>query len=75
MLFPVCDTSCGRNWEGAEELGTDTEGGYKYFADMIPTHRLLEIEEVGNWAAALCGGLGMATTGSNISITCGQVQL
>ena len=59
----------------AEELGTDTEGGYKYFADMLPTHRLLEIEEIGNWAVVLCGELGMATTGSNISITCGQVQL
>jgi len=59
----------------AAELGTDNEGGYKWFADMVPTKRLLEIEEVGNWAAVLCSELGMATTGSNISITCGQVQL
>ena len=72
VMTPMMVDSIARK---AEELGTDTEGGYKYFADMIPTHRLLEIEEVGNWAAALCGGLGMATTGSNISITCGQVQL
>ena len=35
----------------------------------------LEVEEVGNWAAVLCSELGLATTGSNISITCGQVQL
>ena len=59
----------------AEELGTDTEGGYNYFADLIPLHRLLEIEEIGNWAVMLCGELGNATTGSNISITCGQVRL
>lgn len=59
----------------AEELGTDTEGGYNYFADLIPLHRLLEIEEIGNWAVVLCGALGNATTGSNISITCGQVRL
>ena len=59
----------------AAELGTGTDGGYKYFADLVPTHRLLEVEEVGNWAAVLCSELGLATTGSNISITCGQVQL
>lgn len=59
----------------AAELGTDAEGGYNYFAEMVPTHRLLEIEEVGNWAAVLCSELGAATTGSNISITNGQVQL
>ena len=59
----------------AAELGTDAAGGYKYFADMVPTHRLLEIEEIGYWAAVLCSELGMATTGSNISITNGQVRL
>lgn len=59
----------------AQQLNTDFQGGYDYFADMVPTHRLLEIEEVGNWTAVLCGELGLATTGSNISITNGQVQL
>lgn len=59
----------------ALELNTDSSGGLKYFTDLIPTHRLLEIEEVGNWAAALCGTLGNASTGANISITCGQVKL
>lgn len=59
----------------AKELGTDTAGGEKYFTDLIPTHRLLEVEEIGNWAVMLCGKLGDATTGSNISITCGQVRL
>lgn len=29
----------------------------------------------GNWVTMLCGKLGDATTGSNISITCGQVTL
>ena len=72
VMTPMMVDSISRK---AEELGTDTEGGYKYFADMLPTHRLLEIEEIGNWAVVLCGELGMATTGSNISITCGQVQL
>lgn len=72
VMTPMMVNSIARK---AEELGTDTDGGYKYFADMLPTHRLLEIEEVGNWAAVLCSELGMATTGSNISITCGQVQL
>lgn len=72
VMTPMMVNSIARK---AEELGTDTEGGYQYFADMLPTHRLLEIEEVGNWAAVLCSELGMATTGSNISITCGQVQL
>ena len=28
----------------AAELGTGTDGGYKYFADLVPTHRLLEVE-------------------------------
>lgn len=59
----------------AEEMGTDLTGGEKYFTDLIPTHRLLEIEEIGNWVTMLCGTLGDATTGSNISITCGQVKL
>ena len=72
VMTPMMVNSIARK---AEELGTDTDGGYKYFADMLPTHRLLEIEEVGNWTAVLCSELGMATTGSNISITCGQVQL
>ncbi|XCP85432.1 SDR family oxidoreductase [Roseburia hominis] len=72
VMTPMMVNSIARK---AEELGTDTDGGYKYFADMLPTHRLLEIEEVGNWAAVLCSELSMATTGSNISITCGQVQL
>ena len=72
VMTPMMVGSIARK---AAELGTDTEGGYKYFADMVPTHRLLELEEVGNWAAVLCSELGMATTGSNISITNGQVQL
>lgn len=72
VMTPMMVNSIARK---AEELGTDTDGGYRYFADLLPTHRLLEIEEVGNWVAVLCSELGMATTGSNISITCGQVQL
>lgn len=72
VMTPMMVNSIARK---AEELGTNTDGGYQYFADMIPTHRLLETKEVGNWAAVLCSELGMATTGSNISITCGQVQL
>lgn len=59
----------------AKELDTDTAGAEKYFTDMIPTHRLLEVEEIGNWVTALCSELGNATTGSNISLTCGQVKL
>lgn len=59
----------------AAELHTDAAGGRKYFTDLIPTHRLLEIEEIGNWAVLLCGELGAAMTGSNVSITCGQVTL
>ena len=72
VMTPMMVGSIARK---AAELGTDTDGGYKYFADLVPTHRLLEVEEVGNWAAVLCSELGLATTGSNISITCGQVQL
>lgn len=72
VMTPMMVNSIARK---AQELGTGTDGGYKYFADLIPTGRLLETEEVGNWAVMLCGALGNATTGSNISITCGQVQL
>ena len=72
VMTPMMVGSIARK---AAELGTGTDGGYKYFADLVPTHRLLEVEEVGNWAAVLCSELGLATTGSNISITCGQVQL
>lgn len=59
----------------AEQLGTDEAGGRKYYEDLIPLKRILDIEEVGNWAVALCSELGNATTGSNFAITCGQVQL
>ncbi|MCP1110157.1 SDR family NAD(P)-dependent oxidoreductase [Ohessyouella blattaphilus] len=59
----------------AQELGGSLEMGEKYFTDLIPTHRLLEIEEIGNWVTLLCGEMGRAMTGSNISITCGQVTL
>lgn len=69
---PMMENSIARM---AEQLGTDEQGGYNYFADMLPTHRLLEIEEIGNWATMLCSGLGNATTGSNFSITSGQVRL
>ena len=69
---PMMENSIARM---AEQLHTDARGGYDYFADLIPTHRLLEIEEIGNWAAMLCGELGRATTGSNFSLTCGQVRL
>ena len=69
---PMMENSIARM---AEQLHTDAQGGYDYFADLIPTHRLLEIEEIGNWAAMLCGELGRATTGSNFSLTCGQVRL
>lgn len=59
----------------AKELHTDTKGAERYFTDLIPMHRLLEMEEIGNWAVMLCGELGNAATGSNFSITCGQVTL
>ena len=59
----------------AAQLGTDEAGGRKYYEDLIPMKRILDIEEVGNWAVALCSGLGEATTGSNFAITCGQVKL
>ena len=59
----------------AQQLGTDFAGGVKYFEDKLPLGRILKMEEVGNWAVALCSGLGDATTGSNFAITCGQVQL
>ena len=72
VMTPMMVGSISRK---AAELGTGEAGGYQYFADMVPTRRLLEVEEVGNWAAVLCSELGMATTGSNISITNGQVQL
>lgn len=72
VMTPMMVSSIARK---AAELGTDTPGGYQYFADLVPTHRLLEVKEIGNWVAVLCSELGLATTGSNISITCGQVQL
>ncbi len=59
----------------AEQLGTDEAGGLRYFEEMIPLKRILDIREIGNWAVALCSSLGDATTGNNIAITCGQVQL
>lgn len=59
----------------AEQLNTDEKGGLKHFEDKIPLGRILDISEIGNWAAALCSELGNATTGSNFAITCGQVQL
>jgi len=59
----------------AIELGTDEAGGRRYYEEMLPLKRILELEEVGNWAVALCGELGKASTGSNFAITCGQVQL
>lgn len=59
----------------AEQLGTDERGGLRYYEDMIPLGRILDIREIGNWAVALCSQLGDATTGSNFAITCGQVQL
>lgn len=59
----------------AEQLNTDEAGGLKYFEDKIPLGRILDINEIGNWAVALCSELGAASTGSNFAITCGQVQL
>ncbi len=59
----------------AAQLGTDEAGGRKYYEDLIPMKRILDVEEVGNWAVALCSSLGEATTGSNFAITCGQVKL
>ena len=59
----------------AEQLGTDEEGGLRYFEEMIPLKRILDIREIGNWAVALCSSLGDASTGNNFAITCGQVQL
>lgn len=59
----------------AEQLGTDEAGGLRYFEEMIPLKRILDIREIGNWAVALCSSLGDATTGNNFAITCGQVQL
>lgn len=59
----------------AAQLGTDHAGGLKHFEDKIPLGRILDINEIGNWAVALCSELGSASTGSNFAITCGQVQL
>lgn len=59
----------------AEQLGTDEKGGLRYFEEMIPLKRILDIREIGNWAVALCSSLGDASTGNNFAITCGQVQL
>lgn len=59
----------------AEQLDTDERGGLRYYEDMIPLGRILDIREIGNRAVALCSQLGNATTGSNFAITCGQVQL
>ena len=59
----------------AAELNTDEAGGRRYYEEMIPLKRILDVEEVGNWAVALCSELGKASTGSNFAITCGQVQL
>lgn len=59
----------------AAQLGTDEAGGLKHFEDKIPLGRILDINEIGNWAVALCSELGSASTGSNFAITLGQVQL
>ena len=59
----------------AIELNTDEAGGRRYYEELIPLKRILDVEEVGNWAVALCSELGRASTGSNFAITCGQVQL
>ena len=57
------------------EEGITREEGLKYFEDLVPLHRLLEIPEVGNWTLVLCSELATASTGSNFAITCGQVRL
>lgn len=59
----------------AEKLGTDESGGRRYYEELVPMKRILETEEVGNWAVALCSEMGNATTGCNFAITCGQVKL
>ena len=48
---------------------------YNYFAQEIPLKRIMDTEEVGNWAVVLCSDLARATTGNNFAITCGQVSL
>ena len=69
---PMMEASISRM---SDHLNTDYKGGLKHFEDKIPLGRILDISEIGNWAVALCSGLGDASTGSNFAITCGQVQL
>lgn len=57
------------------EKGASYEEAYAVYADQIPLKRILEPEELGNWVVFLCGAAGAAMTGSNISLTCGQVKL
>lgn len=59
----------------AVQLNTDEAGGRRYYEELIPLKRILDVEEVGNWAVALCSDMGAASTGCNFAITCGQVQL
>ncbi|MDR1019087.1 MAG: SDR family oxidoreductase [Lachnospiraceae bacterium] len=58
-----------------EEFGGDAKLGESFFTDQIPLGRILEPEEIGNWVTLLCGKIGASTTGSNISVTLGQVKL
>lgn len=57
------------------EKGASYEEAYDVYAGQIPLGRVLDPEELGNWVVFLCGSAGEAMTGSNISLTCGQVRL
>lgn len=72
VMTPMMVGSIARK---AAELGGDEKAGYDWFASSVPVKRILEMEEVGNWVAVLCSDMARATTGSNFSITGGQVQL
>jgi len=57
------------------ELNTDRQGAIDWYVKNIPLKRILEIDEVGNWAVMLCSDFSLSTTGNNFSITGGQVLL
>jgi 3-hydroxybutyrate dehydrogenase len=59
----------------AKEMGSDEQGAIDIFVAPIPLKRILEIEEIANWALVLCSELAFSTTGNNFAITGGQVQL
>ena len=59
----------------AEKNGISWQEAHDWFAGKVPIRRFLAMDEVANWAVALCSELVTCTTGCNFAIAGGQVHL